>query len=474
MHNVQNLAEGPQANPFLRLPAEMRDLPQWCVTPGTATDKAPRTVDGKHASVTDPAPWTDFDTARRVALERGWLIGFMLREGDPFTCIDLDVKDNTPEEDIDRFNSIVATFDSYSERSRSGRGLHVWVRGKIGKGRKRDGVEVYSRERFIICTGDVAHERPVSDRQTMLDNMVSQMPKTEIAERALTGDPFPNFTVADEATRNEGELGRLFRGDWQGRRYPTQSEADLALVKLLLPECDSPRECWETFLLSRLGQRDKAKRNGYARSTVALAIQHAENDAEQVQHGKALAEAMGLTREQAVQKGFVWPVLTHNPSHFRLLSDDDLAGLPKPRWKVKGIIPEAGLGVVYGDSGTYKSFLTLDLLAHISNGQDWFDRTVTAAPAVYVPLEGKGGIPKRVDAWRRAHTHDGHMFTTRMRFIMDPLDLRQQADRNKLVVTLTENGWAGGVLCIDRGNRPFHLIDGGSLPQRLQVHRQHP
>lgn len=39
--------------------------------------------------------------------------------------------------------------------------------------------------------------------------------------------------------KGRGELGRLFSGDWIGR-YPSQSEADLALIKLLLPITDSP------------------------------------------------------------------------------------------------------------------------------------------------------------------------------------------------------------------------------------------
>lgn len=454
--------EGPQASQFSRLPAEMRALRQWCIVPNSATDKAPRTVDGKHASVTDSTTWADFDTVCRIALERGWLIGFVFTAADPFACIDLDVVDAetqrekgkpinpddwTTPEDTARFESIIAGLHSYTERSRSGKGFHIIVKGNIGKGRRRDGVEVYSQDRFIICTGNVHADIAVEDRQVALDRMVSQMPERIATERALTGDPFPNWTLADQATRDEGELGRLFCGDWQGRQYPSQSEADLALVKLLMPECDSPRECWETFLLSRLGQRPKAKRSGYAESTIALAIQHVESDAEQVRHGKALAD------------GLFWKP-TPNARHFRLLMDKDLERLPRLRWLVKRIIPDAGIGAIYGDSGTFKSFLTLDLLAHISHGKEWFGQRVTAAPAVYVPFEGQGGIPNRVKAWRLAQTQarlpEGQFafspaddIVSNIAVIMDSLNLREQGDRDKLVATLTENGWAGGVLCID-------------------------
>lgn len=447
--SVADCGIGPQTTVFHRLPAEMRALRQWCVVPNSATDKAPRTVDGRHASVTDPASWTDFDTASRVAEAKGWLIGFVFTATDPFACIDLDVVNATTQEqkgqpidpakwttpaEMERLQKIVQAFDSYSEVSRSGQGLHILLNGNIGDGRRRDGVEVYSQERFLICTGRVYADRPLAHHSELLSTLVGEM-KPLVPEVALWGDPSPNWSLADQALLDQGELGRLFAGDWQGR-YPSQSEADLALVKLLMPECDSPRECWETFCLSNLGKRDKAKRHDYARRTVSLALQHHANDAAQAQHGQALAASM------------FWKP-THNPGHFRLLSDDDLASFPTPRWKVKGIVPETGIGTIFGQSGTFKSFLALDLLAHIANGHYWFGRKVKAAPTVYVPFEGQGGIPKRVDAWRHAHAAQGHKATTNIRFIMEPMNLRQQADRDKLVATMTAQGWLGGVLCID-------------------------
>lgn len=438
MHSVGHAAIGPQtdaqAERWECIPGGLRDRPQWCLA---GPDKRPLMANGRPASVTDPATWTDFETARRAAQELGFGIGYVLAADDPFACIDLDVKEQSPPAHVQRFERIVSAFDSYAERSRSGLGLHIWVEGNIGRGRRRDGVEVYSRERFIICTGDVVHDRPVASRPELLDTLVGEMAPEPVPELQLWGDDYPDFGLAERAAQDGGELGRLFAGDWQGR-YPSQSEADLALVKLLMPHTDSPRECWLTFRLSELGERDKAKRPDYAQSTLALAAQHVANDTAQVEHGRALAASL------------FWQAPVHNPRHYRLLSEDDLRQLPHPRWLVKGIIPEAGIGTLFGQSGTFKSFLALDLMAHVANGQYWFGHRVNVAPAVYVPFEGQGGIPKRVAAWRLARVHNGCAdAATKMRFITDPMNLRQQADRDKLVATLVESGWAGGILCID-------------------------
>ncbi|MDE2561720.1 MAG: AAA family ATPase [Sphingomonadales bacterium] len=370
----------------------------------------------------------------------------MLTAEDPFCCIDMDVKDGTPAEHVERFDSIAQNLGSYTERSQSGRGVHVWVRAGIGRGRRRDGVEVYSQERFIICTGDVIQDLPIAPRQEVMANMAAQMgpPAVEIA---LMGDDCPDFTAAERAASDEGELGRLFAGDWLGR-YPSQSEADLALVKLLVPLTDSPMECWRTFRLSKLGQREKAGRPDYARSTLGTALAHLITDAEQLRHGALVASAIQ------------WSGTAYDARHLRLLLDGDLDALPRLRWLVKGVVPDAGIGAIYGESGTYKSFVTLDLLAHISNGLEWFGHRVSAAPAVYVPFEGQGGIPNRIRAWRVAQTaarHPGSLaifepdpgVSSGVAVVMEPLNLREQADRERLVTTLTECGWAGGVLCID-------------------------
>ncbi len=144
------------------------------------------------------------------------------------------------------------------------------------------------------------------------------------------------------------------------------------------------------------------------------------------------------------------PTCTASQRSIAILSDDELQNLPAQRWIVKGIVPETGVGAIYGASGTYKSFLALDMLAHVGNGVAWFGNRVRLAHALYLPFEGQGGIPKRVAAWRQIKSQQsGHLVSARVGFVMDRLNLRDQTDRDRLVASLRERGWAGGLICID-------------------------
>src|SRR5690606_12407889 len=138
-------------------------------------------------------------------------------------------------EHISRFNLIVNTFDSFTEYSRSGKGMHVWVEGKIGRGVKRDDVEIYSQERFIICTGNTARARPIVEHQKLLDGMKRQMtgvqPDYALEEIPQDVDDWYILKTLNKASNAE-KFFKLWRGDWQ-YDFPSQSEADMAFMSML-------------------------------------------------------------------------------------------------------------------------------------------------------------------------------------------------------------------------------------------------
>jgi hypothetical protein len=70
---------------------------------------------------------------------------------------------------------------------------------------------------------------------------------------------------------------------------------------------------------------------------------------------------------------------------------------------VEGLLCDASLAVLYGEPGSGKSFLALDLAAHVALGRPWRGRAVDQGAVVYVGLEGGAGIRRRVAAWINHH-----------------------------------------------------------------------
>ena len=62
-------------------------------------------------------------------------------------------------------------------------------------------------------------------------------------------------------------------------------------------------------------------------------------------------------------------------------------------------MPADSMGMIFGASGTFKSFIAIDAAMHIASGADWCLRKTKPGPVVYVASEGGLGIYRRVRAW---------------------------------------------------------------------------
>jgi len=85
----------------------------------------------------------------------------------------------------------------------------------------------------------------------------------------------------------------------------------------------------------------------------------------------------------------------------RILSFVQASHLPNwepPQELVEGMLIEGGMTVVYGDSNTGKSFLVLDMVAHISLGRPWFGKRVKKRAVVYLAAESPRSIMDRARA----------------------------------------------------------------------------
>lgn len=76
----------------------------------------------------------------------------------------------------------------------------------------------------------------------------------------------------------------------------------------------------------------------------------------------------------------------------------DIEPVKKVPYLVKGWLAPGSLAVLYGAANVGKSFLALDLAHHVAQGRAWAGCRVTAAPVLYITLEGGAGFDRRVAA----------------------------------------------------------------------------
>lgn len=254
---------------FSAIPAELRELRQWCLWKyedkgsGKPT-KVPYSYNGNLASVTNPASWCDFDTAFNVYNMGGYDgLGFIFTENDPYAFIDLD--HTTDKADYERQLRVNREFDSYSEVSPSGMGLHIIIKGSIPQGRKRSSIEIYSSGRYATMTGVVYDNKPIVDRHELLNMLFQQMggpPQTySVIDEPQSEDDNKIIETASQAL-NGAKFTDLFCGKWDSY-YPTQSEADFALVDIIAFYTQNRNQIDRIFKKSELGKRDKANRKDY-------------------------------------------------------------------------------------------------------------------------------------------------------------------------------------------------------------------
>jgi hypothetical protein len=124
------------------------------------------------ASSTNPTTWSSFEEAVGAVMDGYYdYIGFVFNDN---SIVGIDIDDGyTPDGEVSQLAiDIVSECRSYTEKSKSGRGFHIFVKGDIPfKGKNNlAGVEVYKTARFFIMTGDVVFGlTEIEDNQAALD-----------------------------------------------------------------------------------------------------------------------------------------------------------------------------------------------------------------------------------------------------------------------------------------------------------------
>ena len=211
-------------SPYDNIPDELKRLPQWvCVWKDS---KAPMRPDPYlPGSSTNPSTWASYEDALG-AVEAGYYdnIGFVFHDNG---LVGIDIDDGWDDGLLSTLAAdVISVCHSYTERSRSGRGFHVILKGTLPfSGRNnRAGLEIYRDARYFIMTGQTRWFKDIETNQAAIDYVVETY-------------------FQDQETDEKGNPARIYTPKWSAPsdgkvplrpKYPTIAEGgrNLCLTSL--------------------------------------------------------------------------------------------------------------------------------------------------------------------------------------------------------------------------------------------------
>lgn len=461
----------------IHVPAPIRDLPIflcWRLEPQYEGDPKPLKTPyypnggkryGAQGSPEDRSKLTTYAVAKAQAAKRGMSgIGIALLEGNGLVAVDVDncVRDGkVPMEVLD------AVGMTYAEYSPSGRGVRALLRGNVGNRKAPTtltdyGFEVFSTTGYVTLTGNMLD---YVDLVGVENTLARVSPALEaLCERRFGARSSENLAPLSESDRfwndvtpplgltverMEELLGKLDpdmgRDEWirVGMALHHECNGDDTGFELwdewsaggsTYPSSDALRGQWESFT--------RREGSGRAPITMASVIKMAKEAGGAAPRPTEAASADELSRVVAETVQSAAPY----GGRFPVVSAGELARRKPADWLIKGVIPQAEVIVLYGASGSGKSFVAIDMLASITRGVAWRDRRVKQGRGILVAAEGGTGVGKRFEAYSRHH--DINADDLNIGVITAPPNFMLTDDISELVRAVTASGGAD-VIVVD-------------------------
>lgn len=426
-------------------PVALRELPGWLIwryetQAGSGKQlKVPYYTDGgrrhgQQGSATDRAKLTSFAAATAAAARRGFDgVGLAMLPDWGITALDFDkcvgtegLRDMPPE-----IMAIVGR--TYAEYSPSGIGVRAFVRGALGNHKSpaepgRYGFEIFSSNGFVTFTGNMLPHVDLLGLENTIaeaDDAVRSLCEARFGRSTPTPNADPDdpwaglepqigLSVEQMQTLLEGLDPDMGRDEWirVGMALHHECEGDDTGFDLWndwssqggkYPSEEGLRAQWDSFT-RRMGP-------GRRQITMASVLKMAKAAGLPLPRPTLAATAEDL---KAVAADTADKIADLPPSEgvctpegfegrFRVYSAENLAQRPPIGWLVKGVLPDADLGVLFGASGSGKSFAALDMAGAIARGVDWRGRRVRKGRVIIIAAEGGGGYGKRVKAYCQHH-----------------------------------------------------------------------
>ncbi len=137
----------------------------------------------------------------------------------------------------------------------------------------------------------------------------------------------------------------------------------------------------------------------------------------------------------------------------------DAVNLPIPPELIKGFVPATGIGYLYGPTGSYKTFIAMQMGFHVSEELPIAGHKVKKRPVYYLLLEGTSGLGKRtkaLDLWRK---NKGINITGTYMFWPKPFTITNTNEVDALINTILMAGHEGAFIIIDTQSKATENID---------------
>lgn len=407
----------------LQAPDALRELRGWLVWRWVRRPDRPKAlkmpyyVSGPvrkhtHGSAEDRALLVTFEEAKKAADLHDFAgVGLALMPEFGITALDFDncVKDGVIDPRVEQL-----TIGTYAELSPSGTGVRAFMRGESPDSKDSTpadnsfGFETFHGKGFVTFTGDVTDTTKLTgDENTVapLTDAVkafcaTRFKRLERVRAECVGAGKPTFGMSpeqitdllnklpDDLTYDEWRnVGMAVHHETEGDGFDIWDEWSSRSPKYTSSAYGMER--WVSF-----GRNTSAEYT--TMGSVLLMIR--ESGGETGLEVASADEFEDLGADKSKPAGY------HG-----FFSIDQFEGQDtKVHWFIKGFLPRAQLAILFGPSGSGKSFLAFDLCAAIARGlETWNGKRVTKGRVAYLVAEGVPGFRQRIKAYRAEHSIKG-------------------------------------------------------------------
>ena len=268
---------------------ELKAMPIWLLWKkqkrGGRVAKIPFAASGRSCGTSEEYQnaWVTYEEAKAAVPQRKAAgVGFVIPKGVFFLDIDnRDLTDPTVQE-------ILALFNSYSEYSVSGEGIHIYglcdvdhlptSDGKLSKDyythHPDNGLELYFGDltsRFAVFTGKVIQDQPLMDCTDAIQEILSRYMRRQQEKSAL--DKKTEKIIQElRAQKNGVKFSRIF-DDGQWEEYGSQSEVDAAMCAIIAFRAGENPDLIDAVFRKSTLYRDKWDREDYRTQTIEKGIE---------------------------------------------------------------------------------------------------------------------------------------------------------------------------------------------------------